>query len=108
MMRRVQEEPHTLANAARIYRRLFVYIRRHIWLVAIAMLASMLYSGIDAWFVYFLKPLINRGLVARDQHFLRLAPLMVPVLVSADAIGPPSLSPRPVSGPAVRFKNENV
>ncbi len=63
-----------------IYQRLFQYVRRYLGYVVIAFIASMVYSGIDAWFVYFLKPLINRGLVAKDQHFLELAPLLVPAV----------------------------
>ncbi len=37
----------------------------------------MIYSGVDAWFVYFLKPLLNKGLVAKNIHFLRFAPVLV-------------------------------
>ncbi|HLB58343.1 MAG TPA: lipid A export permease/ATP-binding protein MsbA, partial [Gammaproteobacteria bacterium] len=43
--------------------------------VVIAMLASMVYSGIDSGFVYFLQPLINKGLIEKNHEFLRLAPL---------------------------------
>jgi subfamily B ATP-binding cassette protein MsbA len=43
----------------------------------IAILASMLYSGIDAWFVHFLEPLLNKGLFAKNKDFLKWAPLMV-------------------------------
>lgn len=70
-------KPKPVANAYTIYRRLFKYIR-HYWLaIIIAMLAGMIYSGIDAWFVHFLKPLLNKGLVEKDHHFLRLAPVFV-------------------------------
>lgn len=70
-------KPKLVTNAAVIYVRLFKYVR-HYWLpLAIAMLAGMIYSGIDAWFVYFLKPLLNKGLVQRNLHFLRWAPILV-------------------------------
>ncbi len=70
-------KPKAVANAAIIYVRLFKYVR-HYWLsLVIAMLAGMIYSGIDAWFVYFLKPLLNKGLVEKNLHFLRWAPLLV-------------------------------
>lgn len=63
-----------------IYSRLFKYIRGF-WLpLIIALAAGMVYSGIDAWFVYFLKPLLNKGLVKHDPHFLALAPLLVPLV----------------------------
>lgn len=64
-------------NALVIYKRLFTYVRRYWFSLVIAMLASMLYSGIDSWFVYFLKPLLNKGLVKKDQDFLAYAPFLV-------------------------------
>lgn len=70
-------EPKLIANAWPTYKRLFGYVRRYWPSLVIALVASMVYSGIDAWFIYFLKPLINKGLVARDQAFLKMAPLLV-------------------------------
>jgi len=72
-----------LPNGFLIYSRLFTYVRRYWLSLVIAMVASMIYSGIDAWFVYFLKPLLNKGLVARNQHFLQTAPLLVLVVFAA-------------------------
>lgn len=62
------------------YRRLLRYVRPYLFVLFAALLASMVYSGIDAWFVYFLKPLINRGLVDREPDFLQMAPLIVLVV----------------------------
>src|SRR3990167_9948376 len=70
-------QPRKIANAFHVYSRLFVYIRRYWLALIVAAAASMLYSGIDAWFVYFLKPLLNDGLVAKNRHFLTLAPMLV-------------------------------
>lgn len=70
-------KPKPVANAAVIYVRLFKYVRCYWLSLVIAMLAGMIYSGIDAWFVYFLKPLLNKGLVQRNLHFLTWAPLLV-------------------------------
>ena len=70
-------ETKSVANALVVYSRLFKYVRRYWVALVIAMVASMVYSGVDAWFVYFLKPLLNKGLVARNQHFLKLAPFLV-------------------------------
>lgn len=69
--------PKKIANAFYIYSRLFVYVRRFWLALVIAGTASMLYSGVDAWFIYFLKPLLNEGLVAKNKHFLQLAPVIV-------------------------------
>lgn len=66
-----------VANAYVVYKRLFIYVRRYWFSLVIALLASALYSGVDAWFVHFLKPLLNRGLVKKDQDFLHYAPYLV-------------------------------
>lgn len=66
-----------VANAFYIYKRLLKYVRRYWVALVIASVASILYSGIDAWFIYFLKPLLNKGLVAKNHHFLHYAPFLV-------------------------------
>lgn len=70
-------KPKHIANAFVIYSRLFKYVRQYWVALIIAMFASMVYSGIDSWFVYFLKPLLNKGLVEKNNHFLKWAPLLV-------------------------------
>lgn len=66
-----------VSNAWHIYVRLFTYVRRY-WLALLtALLASIVYAGIDSWFVYFLEPLLNKGLIQKNQDFLKWAPLMV-------------------------------
>lgn len=73
----IKDKPRQIANAFVIYSRLFVYVKRYWLALVIAAIGSMLYSWVDAWFVYFLKPLLNDGLIARNRHFLRLAPFLV-------------------------------
>lgn len=70
-------ESKKIANAFAVYRRLLGYVRQYWPALLIAMIASIVYSGIDSWFVYFLKPLLNKGLVAKDREFLHWAPLLV-------------------------------
>lgn len=71
------KEEKSIANAFVIYARLFTYVRRYWPSLAIAVVASMVYSGIDAWFVHFLEPLLNKGLFARNREFLHTAPYLV-------------------------------
>lgn len=66
-----------VANAFYIYSRLFKYVRKYWQALVIAGIASMCYSGVDAWFIYFLKPLLNKGLVEKDHIFLTYAPFLV-------------------------------
>lgn len=70
-------KPTEVANAYRIYARLFIYVRRYWLALILAGMGSMCYSGIDSWLVYFLKPLLNNGLVEKNHHFLRVAPFLV-------------------------------
>lgn len=74
---RHKEKPRQVANALHIYSRLFSYVRVFWPALVLAGLGSMMYSGVDAWFIYFLKPLLNDGLVAKNNHFLKWAPFMV-------------------------------
>ncbi len=76
-MSRPLNQPRKIANAFHLYSRLFTYVRRYWPALLIAMTASMLYSGINAGFISFLQPLLNDGLIAKNHHFLRLAPLLV-------------------------------
>jgi len=77
-MRHLRVNPNRqVANAFHVYSRLFKYVRRYWVALVIAGVASMLYSGVDAWFIYFLKPLLNKGLVAKNHHFLHYAPFLV-------------------------------
>lgn len=72
-----EQKPKRIANAALIYARLFSYVRIYWPALIAAMLGSMTYSGIDSWFVYFLKPLLNQGLVEKNHQFLKWAPVFV-------------------------------
>lgn len=70
-------KPREVANAFHIYKKLFVYVRRNWAALLIACIASMCYSGVDAWFISFLKPLLNEGLMAKNKAFLAYAPFLV-------------------------------
>lgn len=70
-------QPRHVANALHIYSRLFQYVKQFLPVLIIAGVSGMLYSGIDAWFIYFLKPLLNDGLVAKNKEFLKWAPFFV-------------------------------
>lgn len=72
-----KEKTKKVANAFYIYSRLFTYVRQYWLALVIAGLASMIYSGVDAGFIYFIKPLLNNGLIAKDHDFLELAPWLV-------------------------------
>jgi subfamily B ATP-binding cassette protein MsbA len=72
-----KEKPRHVENAYKIYARLFTYVRIYWPALVVAGVASMVYSGVDSWFIYFLKPLLNKGLVNKNKIFLQNAPLIV-------------------------------
>jgi len=76
-MHHSKPKPKSIANAGKVYSRLFKYVRNYWPYLVVALLGSVVYSGIDSWFIYFLKPLLNEGLVEKNNHFLKWAPVMV-------------------------------
>ncbi len=78
-MHHSKPKPKSIANAGKVYSRLFKYVRNYWPFLVVALLGSVVYSGIDSWFIYFLKPLLNEGLVEKNSDFLKWAPVMVMV-----------------------------
>lgn len=76
-MKKSHTKNRKVANAYHIYARLFTYVRGYWFAMLLAGTASMVYSGVDAWFIHFLEPLLNKGLVSKNIHFLRHAPVLV-------------------------------
>lgn len=62
------------------YKRLFSYIYRYWFVFVIAITGSIGYSAVDAWLVKFLQPMIDEGLVARDEWFIQLIPIVLPAI----------------------------
>lgn len=75
-LRRINQTKQ-VANAFHVYSRLFKYVKRYWISLLVAGVASMLYSGIDAWFINFLRPLLDKGLIAKNHHFLHYTPFLV-------------------------------
>ena len=66
-------------NSWATYKRLFHYVHRYWYIFLLAVIGSIGYSAVDAWLIKFLQPLIDDGLVARDDWFIRLIPIILPV-----------------------------
>ncbi len=65
----------------KIYCRLLKYVLPYWWAFALGVLGSIAFSGIDAYFINFMKPLMNKGLVARDLQFLKSLPFTIMFLL---------------------------
>lgn len=59
------------------YKRLLSYVKPYWLMFSVAMIATVFSSGIDAGLAYLLKPLMDKGFIARDQAFLQIFPLLI-------------------------------
>jgi subfamily B ATP-binding cassette protein MsbA len=60
-----------------IYKRLLGYVRRYWLAFLLGVTGTVLSSGTDAAATGFLKPLLDKGFISRDQHFIHWLPLII-------------------------------
>jgi subfamily B ATP-binding cassette protein MsbA len=60
-----------------IYKKLLKYVVPYWPAFAVAIVANICYSSIDAWFVHFLQPLLNKGFINKDASFIAYLPFLV-------------------------------
>lgn len=60
-----------------VYQRLLGYIKSYWWVLVIGMLATMLSSGTEAAVTWFLKPVLDKGFIAKDAQFIHWLPFIV-------------------------------
>lgn len=63
-----------------LFKQLFKLSKPYLWYVIIGLLAAIALSSIDALFAYLIAPIINKGFVAKDYHFIKFLPLLVLLL----------------------------
>lgn len=61
----------------RLYGRLLTYVFPFWPAFLVGILGSIVYSGVDAWLVHFLTPLLNKGFIQHDVAFIRWLPVIV-------------------------------
>ncbi|MFN3234515.1 MAG: lipid A export permease/ATP-binding protein MsbA [Gammaproteobacteria bacterium] len=64
-------------TSAELYKRLLKYVAPYWKLFVVAILGSIVYSSVDAWFVHFIRPLLNKGFIQRDSAFISWLPAIV-------------------------------
>jgi subfamily B ATP-binding cassette protein MsbA len=62
-------------NALDVYKRLLHYAKRHWLLFLIGIIGTMIQSGVDAGFTWVLKPILDKGFIAKDQLFIEWLPV---------------------------------
>jgi len=64
-------------NGLQIYKRLITDARPYWLFFFIGALGTVILSGIDAGLTWFLKPILDKGFINRDVHFVHLLPFIV-------------------------------
>ncbi|MBU0455660.1 MAG: lipid A export permease/ATP-binding protein MsbA [Pseudomonadota bacterium] len=67
----------TTQSGFQLYWRLLRYAKRYWWAFGIAILSNIFYSAVDSGFTYLLKPVLDKGFIDRDLHFIRFLPYLV-------------------------------
>ena len=60
-----------------IYFRLLTFVKKYWLTLAIGVFATILASAISALIIWSVKPIINKGLIAHNTHFLTLLPFLI-------------------------------
>ncbi len=69
-----------------LYKRILGYTRYYWIALVIGIVGNAMYSGVDASLTYFLKPVLNKGFIGRDYHFLSLLPAIVILIFVARGV----------------------
>lgn len=64
-------------NTWSLYKRLLTYVFPFWPIFFAGVLGSIIYSGVDAWLVHFMTPLLNKGFIDHDIQFVRWLPFIV-------------------------------
>ncbi|HXH55038.1 MAG TPA: lipid ABC transporter permease/ATP-binding protein, partial [Gammaproteobacteria bacterium] len=64
-------------TSTQVYRRLLKAALPYGWAFALGVVGNALIAVSDGWITYGLKPLIEKGFIARDPIFIRWIPLIV-------------------------------
>lgn len=60
-----------------LYGRLLRYVLPFWPAFLVGILGSIVYSAVDAWLVKFMQPLLNKGFIQHDAHFIKYLPIIV-------------------------------
>ena len=59
------------------YSRLLKHVLPFKYMFFLSLLGSAAYSGVDAYFTYLMKPLLNQGFINRDESFIGWLPFII-------------------------------
>ena len=68
---------HITTQPSVIYKRLLSYVTPFKWIFVLGILGNVLYGIIDASFIKLMEPLLNKGFVDHDPHFVKWIPFII-------------------------------
>ncbi|KTC99947.1 lipid A export permease/ATP-binding protein MsbA [Legionella erythra] len=74
------------ASSKALYRRLITYVKPYWMVLALGIVANILYSGIDATFTYLMRPFLDKSFINIDMAFVQQIPLLVLLGVLSRAV----------------------
>ena len=60
-----------------VYRRLLDFSRQYVLIFILGAIGTVAVSLVDAGFMWLLKPIMNKGIIGRDAHFLHWLPILI-------------------------------
>lgn len=60
-----------------VYKRLIKYVKPFLGIFLIAVFANIIFSAVDSYFAYLLKPILNKGFIKPDPVFLKWIPIII-------------------------------
>lgn len=64
-------------GGASIYKRLLGYASQYRIAFVAGIIGTMCVAGVDAGFIYLLKPILDKGFIHRDTHFIHYLPFLI-------------------------------
>jgi ATP-binding cassette, subfamily B, bacterial MsbA len=60
-----------------LYRRLLSYVKPYWPAFVVAAFGNIIYAAVDSYSTYLFKPILDKGFIGKDLHFLKILPLIV-------------------------------
>ena len=60
-----------------LWKRIYPFIWPYRLRILLGLLATALYAGVDAFFLYYLKPILDKGFIAREPSFIAWVPYVI-------------------------------
>lgn len=60
-----------------VYRRLIIILKPYFWILGMGLIAAMLGGLVDSGLAWLIKPLVNKGFVAKDMVFIQWIPIIL-------------------------------